>query len=64
MARILKTSPIERLRGERGSMLVEALVAAAILLGGGAATIVAWDSTTRASHTAEREAEAVEIAEK
>jgi hypothetical protein len=45
-------------------MLIEALVAAAILLGGGAATIVAWDSTTRASHTAEREAEAVAIAEK
>lgn len=45
-------------------MLVEALVAAAILLGGGAATIVAYQSTTRASHTAEREAEAVAIAEK
>ena len=45
-------------------MLVEALVAAAILLGGGAATIVAYDSTTRAAHTAEREAEAVAIAEK
>jgi hypothetical protein len=45
-------------------MIVEALVAAAILLGGGAATIVAFDSTTRASHTSEREAEAVAIAEK
>jgi len=45
-------------------MLVEALVAAAILLGGGAATLVAYTSTTRASHTAEREAEAVAIAEK
>ena len=45
-------------------MLVEALVAAAILLGGGAATIVAYDSTTRASHTSEREAEAVAIAER
>ena len=45
-------------------MLIEALVAAAILLGGGAATIVAFDSTTRASHSAEREAEAVAIAEK
>jgi hypothetical protein len=45
-------------------MMVEALVAAAILLGGGAATIAAYDSTTRASHTAEREAEAVAIAEK
>lgn len=44
--------------------MVEALVAAAIILGGGAATIVAFDSTTRASHTAEREAEAVAIAEK
>jgi hypothetical protein len=45
-------------------MLVEALVAAAILLGGGMATIAAYDSTTRASHTSEREAEAVAIAEK
>ena len=45
-------------------MMVEALVAAAILLGGGAATIAAFDSTTRASHTSEREAEAVAIAEK
>jgi hypothetical protein len=45
-------------------MLIEALVAAAILLGGGATTIVAFDSTTRASHSAEREAEAVAIAEK
>jgi hypothetical protein len=45
-------------------MLVEALVAAAIILGGGLATIAAFDSTTRASHTAEREAEAVSIAEK
>jgi hypothetical protein len=45
-------------------MLIEALVAAAILLGGGAGTIVALDSTTRASHTSEREAEAVAIAEK
>jgi hypothetical protein len=45
-------------------MVVEALVAAAILLGGGMATIAAYDSTTRASHTAEREAEAVSIAEK
>ena len=45
-------------------MLVEALVAAVILLSGGAATVVAYDSTTRASHTAEREAEAVAIAEK
>ena len=44
--------------------MVEALVAAAILLGGGAATIIAYDSTTRASHTSEREAEAVAIAEK
>ena len=52
------------LRGEAGSMMVEALVAAAILLGGGAATIMAYDSTTRASHTSEREAEAVAIAEK
>jgi hypothetical protein len=44
--------------------MVEALVAAAILLGGGAATTVAFDSITRASHTSEREAEAVAIAEK
>jgi hypothetical protein len=64
MAQTLRTSRTELLRSERGSMLVEALVAAAILLGGGAATIVAFDSTTRASHTAEREAEAVAIAEK
>jgi hypothetical protein len=45
-------------------MMIEALVAATILLGGGAATIVAFDSITRASHTGEREAEAVSIAEK
>jgi hypothetical protein len=45
-------------------MMIEALVAAAIMLGGGLATIAAYDSTTRASHTAEREAEAVAIAEK
>ena len=45
-------------------MVVEALVAAAILIGGGLSTIAAFDSTTRASHTAEREAEAVAIAEK
>jgi hypothetical protein len=45
-------------------MVIEALVAAAILLGGGMATIAAFDSTTRASHTSEREAEAVAIAEK
>jgi hypothetical protein len=64
MARISRTTRTERLRSEAGSMLVEAIVAAAILLGGGAATIVAYDSTTRASHTAEREAEAVSIAEK
>jgi hypothetical protein len=64
MARIFRTSRIERLRSERGSLLVEALVAAAILLGGGAATLVAFNSTTRASHTAEREAEAVAIAER
>ena len=44
--------------------MVEALIAAAILLGGGAATIVAFDSITRASHTSERAAEAVAIAEK
>jgi hypothetical protein len=64
MALTFRTTRTELLRSERGSMLVEALVAAAILLGGGAATIVAFDSTTRASHTAEREAEAVTIAEK
>jgi hypothetical protein len=64
MARISRTSRTERLRGEAGSMMVEALVAAAILLGGGAATIAAYDSTTRASHTSEREAEAVAVAEK
>jgi hypothetical protein len=64
MARTSRTTRISRrLRGEAGSMMVEALVAAAILLGGGAATIVAYDSTTRASHTSEREAEAVAIAE-
>jgi hypothetical protein len=45
-------------------MLIEALVAATILIGGIAATLVAFDSTTRASHTSEREAEAVAIAEK
>jgi hypothetical protein len=45
-------------------MVIEALVAAAIMLGGGLATIAAYDSTTRASHTAEREAEAVAVAEK
>jgi hypothetical protein len=45
-------------------MIVEALVAAAILLGGGLATIGAFDSITRASHTSEREAEAIAIAEK
>jgi hypothetical protein len=64
MAPISRTSRTERLRGQAGSVMVEALVAAAIVLGGGAATIVAYDSTTRASHTAEREAEAVAIAEK
>ena len=45
-------------------MMIEALVAAAILLGGGAATIAAFDSITRASHSGEREAEAVSIAER
>lgn len=45
-------------------MIIEALVAAAILLSGGLATIAAFDSITRASHTSEREAEAVAIAEK
>jgi hypothetical protein len=45
-------------------MMIEALVAVAIILGGGLATVAAFDSTTRASHTAEREAEAVSIAEK
>jgi hypothetical protein len=64
MALTFRTTRTELLRSERGSTLVEALVAAAILLGGGAGTIVAFDSTTRASHTAEREAEAVTIAEK
>jgi hypothetical protein len=64
MARISRTSRTDRLRGQSGSIMVEALVAAAIVLGGGAATIVAYDSTTRASHTSEREAEAVAIAEK
>ena len=44
--------------------MIEALVAAANLLGGGLAIIGAFDSSTRASHTAEREAEAVSIAEK
>jgi hypothetical protein len=63
MARTLATSRIDRLRCEAGAMMIEALVAAAIMLGGGAATIAAYDSTTRASHTAEREAEAVAIAE-
>jgi hypothetical protein len=61
-SRTTRTS--RRLRAEAGSIMVEALVAAAILLGGGAGTIVAFDSTTRASHTSEREAEAVAIAEK
>jgi hypothetical protein len=64
MAPTLPTSRTDRLRCEAGSMLIEALVAAAILLGGGMATIAAFDSTTRASHTSEREAEAVSIAEK
>src|SRR5690348_7984186 len=64
MARTSRTSPTERLRSECGSMLIEALVAATILIGGIASTIVAFDSTTRASHTSEREAEAVTIAEK
>src|SRR3954453_500924 len=54
MARISRTSRTEGLRGEAGSMMVEALVAAAILIGGGAATIAAYDSTTRAAHTSER----------
>jgi hypothetical protein len=35
-------------------MMIEALVAVAIILGGGLATVAAFDSTTRASHTAER----------
>src|SRR5437773_2241542 len=60
----LRTTRTDRLRCEAGSMVVEALVAAAILIGGGLSTIAAFDSTTRASHTAEREAEAVAIAEK
>jgi hypothetical protein len=64
MARTSRTSRTERLRHEAGSMMIEALVAAVILLGGGAATLVAFDSITRASHTSEREAEAVAIAEK
>src|SRR3981189_911993 len=62
--RTLATSRTDRLRCEAGAMLIEALVAAAIMLGGGLATIAAYDSTTRASHTSEREAEAVAIAEK
>jgi hypothetical protein len=45
-------------------MMIEALVAAALILGGGMAVLAAFDSTTRASHTAEREAESVAIAEK
>jgi hypothetical protein len=64
MARTSRTSRTEQLRHEAGSIMVEALVAAAILLGGGAATIVSFDSITRASHSSEREAEAVAIAEK
>jgi hypothetical protein len=64
MAPTLRTSATERLRDQAGSMIIEALVAAAILLGGGLATISAFDSITRASHTSEREAEAVAIAEK
>jgi hypothetical protein len=64
MERTLATSRTDRLRCEAGAMLIDALVAAAIMLGGGLATIAAYDSTTRASHTAEREAEAVAIAEK
>jgi Tfp pilus assembly protein PilV len=64
MARISRTSPTERLASESGSLLIEVLVAAAILIGGIAGTVAAFDSTTRASHTAEREAEAVSIAEK
>lgn len=65
MARTSRTTRTRRLlRSEGGSIMIEALIAAAILLGGGAATIVAFDSSTRASHTSEREAEAVSIAEK
>jgi hypothetical protein len=64
MARTSRTSRIDRLRSEAGSMVIEAAVAAAILLGGGFAMIDAFDSITRASHTSEREAEAVAIAEK
>jgi hypothetical protein len=60
----LATSRIDRLRCEAGWTLIEAIVAATIMLGGGLATIAAYDSTTRASHTAEREAEAVAIAER
>jgi hypothetical protein len=45
-------------------MMIEALIAAAILLGGGGATVLAFTSITKASHTSEREAEAVTIAEK
>jgi hypothetical protein len=64
MAQRLRTSRTSRVREEGGWILVEALVAATILIGGIAATLVAFDSTTRASHTSEREAEAVAIAEK
>src|SRR5205823_14011134 len=64
MARTSRTMRTDRLRSEAGSIMIEALVAAAILLGGAAATITAFDSTTQASHTSEREAEAVSIAEK
>jgi len=64
MGPTLRTSATERLCNQTGSMIIEALVAAAILLGGGLATISAFDSITRASHTSEREAEAVAIAEK
>jgi hypothetical protein len=64
MAPTSRTTRTERLRGQAGSVMVEALVAAAIIAGGGAATIAAFNSTTRASHSAEREAEAVSLAEK
>jgi hypothetical protein len=64
MARTLRTTRTSRARDERGSMLVEALVAAAIVVAGGLATLVAFDSITRSSHTAERQAEAVALAEK
>ena len=60
----MRTSPTERLRDEGGAIIVEALVAAVILIGGIAGTILSFDSITRASHTAEREAEAVAIADK